>query len=338
MPWILFVAWLFAILGATSTARAESDDSKCDGPDACCPAEIVDHLEHRARVTVGVVFNGFSEITERSGTWDADYYLYEAWTPEPGFTPQTEVVNEVSRVGAQFDSTELRDGRCLRSRRIRSKLRSPFNLRTFPFDDQILTLDLSDDDFPSAQLEYAAVPLVAGVDDDVRESISGWKLVGDPSFSRETRTFKWESGAPAYDYAHFAVRVRRHVTFHLTRYLLPLLIIVAVAFGVFWVHPDDLSSSLSVGVTCMLAAIALQFAEGGTLPEVSYLTLADRVFAICYFAIAASVGESIYVNVLARRGDKDKALRVDRRARRWFPAALVVALLLSVVRAYTQTS
>jgi hypothetical protein len=334
------IAWVAAALALamlSRTARADVGDSTCEGPDDCCPKSVVEQLKTPVQVSIGVVFVGFTEIAERAGTWDADYYLYESWRATPGFTPQTEVVNEVSRGGAEFDSTELRNGRCIRSRRIRSKLRSAYNLRMFPFDDQVLRLTLSDDQFPSTQVAYSSAPLLDGLDDGVRGSISGWKLLGDPSFVRESRRFKWEEGAPAYDYADFTVRVRRHVSFHITRYFLPLFLIVAVAFGVFWVHPDDLNSSLAVGVTCMLAAIALQFAEAGTLPEVSYLTLADRVFAICYFALALSIGESIYVNVLTRKDEKDKALRVDRRARVWFPIGLVVATTVAVVRAYTQT-
>ena len=46
--------------------------------------------------------------------------------------------------------------------------------------------------------------------------------------------------------------------------LLPLLVIVAVAFTVFWIDPEDLSSKASIGVTCLLAAIAFQLAEAGT--------------------------------------------------------------------------
>lgn len=127
--------------------------------------------------------------------------------------------------------------------------------------------------------------------------------------------------------------MQRHVTFHLTRYFLPFILIVVVSLLAFWIDPEDLASQLQIGVTCLLAAIALQFAEGGTLPEVSYLTLADRAYAVCYVAIAAAVIESISVNALVRRGEKDRAIRIDRLCRKLFPAIVVVALAVSTVRA-----
>jgi hypothetical protein len=82
---------------------------------------------------------------------------------------------------------------------------------------------------------------------------------------------------------------------------LPLLVIVAVAFSVFWIHPEDLNTKASIGVTCLLAAIAFQLAEAGMLPEVAYLTLADRVYAICYTMLALSLMLAVNSSAEANR-------------------------------------
>jgi hypothetical protein len=82
----------------------------------------------------------------------------------------------------------------------------------------------------------------------------------------------------------------------------------------------------------LLSAIALQFAEGGTLPEVEYLTLADRFYASSYIALALALLATLYSSALAKRGDEVGARRADRRGRRWFPIGLAVALLLCIAR------
>lgn len=310
-------------------------EEKCSGPEECCPEKQVESLDHVVEVKPGIVLLGISNVSEKSGTWDADYYLYEQWKPTPGFTPRTEVVNEVVRTSTSFDDTDLREGICNRSRRIHSTLRSEFNLRTFPFDQQRLTLLLSDNEFDSKSVAYPDKPYVVGLDDAVRKMVSGWEVNAEPSFIHTRSAFKWEPGAPEYDYATFSVTVQRHVTFHLTRYFLPLILIVVVALLAFWIDPEDLASQMQIGVTCLLAAIALQFAEGGTLPEVSYLTLADRCYAVCYVAIASAVVESVAVNAYVRRGNKEGAVRLDRICRRLFPALVVLALAVSTWRAFT---
>ncbi|MFO0756986.1 MAG: hypothetical protein U0359_10860 [Byssovorax sp.] len=331
----VFLLLLTVIILRPNSAWAGS--RSCEGPESCCPAKVADDLGSHVDVTLGVVLLGLYNVNEKAGTWDADFYLNEVWSPAPNFTPQTEIVNEVSRQAEQFDTTELHQGKCVRFRRIRSTLHSAYNLRTFPFDRQRLTLQFSDADFPAQQLSYTAKPASVELDELARERLSSWKLDGAMTYEQAVRVYKGEVGAPEYDYATFSVPVRRHVSFHVAKFFMPLLIIVIVAFSVFWMPPDDLNSRASVGVTCLLAAIALQFAEAGNLPEVAYLTLADRGYIISYFGLALAMIASIYSNVLARRDQKIRASHFDRRMRIVFPSVFLLALLLGVIRAYTQT-
>ena len=321
-------------------AYADTGLATCDGPSECCPLKVEPSPGTSHLVQVGAAIMGIYEVSERTSSWSADYYLYESWPPAAGFVPQTEIVNEIERKSSsQFDSTELRGGLCLRTRRLHSTLRTDFNLRTFPFDVQTLKLEVSDAQFPSGEVRYEdeSDRTVAGVDDSVLRQLAAWKISPKVQYTRATKAFRWDPGAPDYDYATFAVTVRRHVSYHVSRYFLPLLLIVVVSFGVFWISPDDLSSEMSVTVTCLLAAVALQLAEGSELPDVSYLTIADRTFATSYVAIALSILQSLCTNHLARNGKQTLALAVDRRCRIAFPVGLVVALAVAVLRAHSQS-
>jgi hypothetical protein len=111
---------------------------------------------------------------------------------------------------------------------------------------------------------------------------------------------------------------------------------VIVSFSVFWIDAEDLASEVQVSVTCLLAAIALQFVEENALPDVSYLTLADRAYATSYVAIACSVLHVVFTNHLARTGRKPLASKIDRWSRVAFPVGLVLALALATIRAYAQ--
>jgi hypothetical protein len=335
LPILLLAAALFGALSHFLPRRAWADGRACAGPPACCPATVASELPGLPApvdVAIGVTLVGLYNINEKAGTWDADYYLHETWPPTPDFTPQTEVVNEVSRQSQQFDETELRRGRCVRSRRVHSTLHSLYDLRTFPFDRQQLTLVLSDAAFTDGEARYADRPASTEIDDGARGQLAGWSFAENLSFTHAPRAFKGDDGAPLYDYATFSLPVRRLVSFHLTKFFLPLFVIVAVAFSALWIDPDDLGSRAGIGVTCLLAAIAFQLAEAGSLPAVPYLTLADRVYAICYFALAFTILASVVASRLAREKRKDRALLLDRRARRLFPAALLVALTVGVLR------
>ena len=47
---------------------------------------------------------------------------------------------------------------------------------------------------------------------------------------------------------------------------------------------------------------------------------------------------TIYTNNASRRGDKDRAVRIDRRCRKIFPAVVLLALIASIVRAFTESA
>jgi hypothetical protein len=118
------------IVLCTVLAATRAHANTCDGPSECCTAKLA-HGADRHEVSLGVVLMGLSNLNERSGTWDADFYLYEEWPPAAGFTPQTELANEVARQSVQFDTTLLSDGKCQRSRRIRATLRTAYTCGGF---------------------------------------------------------------------------------------------------------------------------------------------------------------------------------------------------------------
>jgi hypothetical protein len=317
---------------AATRARAAT---ACDGPEACCGPIVEQKVGTPSKVSVGVAIQGVHNLDEKTGGWDVDYYLYERWRPAPGFTPQTEIVNEISRQDSpHFELVELQNGYCQRSRRLHSTLRVDYDLRRFPFDHQTLVLVLSDAEFDATHLVYAARPNVADIDGHARAQVSGWKISEEIGYSRETRRFTGEEGSPPYDYATFSVPVERRFAFHITKYFLPLFVIVLVGFCVFWIDPQDLNTQVSIGVTCLLAAIAFQFAESSSLPEVAYLTLADRVYVACYLTIALTLVESIYTHSLVRKGHHHRALRVEKMFRKFFPLALLAAMGVSAVLSF----
>ena len=325
---------LFGTLSFTPHLAHAED--RCSGPAACCPSTLAEPISSKAAVSIGVVLAGLYNVAEKSGTWDADYYLYERWTPTPGFTPQTEVVNEVTRRSEQFDETELRNGFCMRTRRIYSTLHNRYDLRRFPFDRQQLVIQFSDADYDARQVTYAKTPYLAGLTQSTRESLSSWKIESDVSYAWDERAFAWEEDAPIYDYATFTLRIRRHVTYHMTKFFLPLFIIVALAFLVFWIDPEDLASQVQIGVTCVLSAIAFQFVQTGSLPEVAYTTLTDRVYVVCYLAIAFALGQAVHANGLVRRGKKASALASHRICRWAYPATTAAVLAVVAMWSFHQ--
>lgn len=304
----------------------------CIGPAQCCPVGVTDgDLPAQATVNVGVTLNSIRAINEHEGSWTADFYLRESWRPTPGFVPQTEIVNEIEKKSSSDGDTWMHADQCIRSRRLTSVLHSRLDLRRFPFDTQVLDIQLSDSNFVSKSLHYSAQPMQARID-NANFELASWQAA-DTSlrYSSFSRLFHAAEGAQNFDYATFSLPVKRHVGFYLTRFFLPLLVIVAVAFSVFWIDPEDLGSQSGIGVTCLLAAIAFQLAVSDRLPQVDYLTMADRTFVACYIAIALAILESVATSSLHRTGQRTRAMQVDRVCRWLFPLGTIGLIGLATI-------
>ncbi len=320
------VAFAFALVVMAVSFRA-SAASDCS-PEECCVTD-------RTKVTVklpqhirtGLRVTHLREVSERGGSWTGEISLVTRW-PAGGLRPDLVVRNASGDLTASVDETTHAGEFCFRERRIGATFSNWFRLRRFPFDSQLLRIlleerALTDED---AIWEPDLWPNVIAI--DAYRELSGWRVEGYPSLEVKRSSFSAVPGQKGPRLLIISTPIERVSQFYLTRYFLPLFLIVALAYGLFWIKPDDLGSAASVGITCMLAIITFQITQADTLPRVPYLTLADRVYTACYLATAAALGIVLWESYVTTGGNLDAAIKLDKRMRRWFPVAF--ALLVSV--------
>ena len=100
--------------------------------------------------------------------------------------------------------------------------------------------------------------------------------------------------------------------------LLPLVVIVALSWVVFWMDREALGRRAGISVTGILTVIAYQFIVAESLPRVAYLTAMDRMTLLSLLMIAATMCESILVDRIGQR-DEGARSRIDAVCRWAFP-------------------
>jgi hypothetical protein len=250
--------------------------------------------------------------------------LDEVWAP------QFQILNQraVSRtLPEQLAVTP--DGDVSYRQRYWGTFSEPMDLRDFPYDRQ--------------EFHLLMIPLLPNIrPGDV-------DMVLDPelpcAMSPETslpdwNITSWDAGPISYnpggarktdDAFQFTFEAERHSSYYLFKVILPLLLIVAMSWIVFWVDPTNLGPQLSVAVTSMLTLIAYRFAVGNELPKVGYLTRMDLFFLGSTLTVFATLVEAVLTGVLASRDKADLARRIDGVARVVFPTIAVVIVYLTLV-------
>ena len=155
-------------------------------------------------------------------------------------------------------------------------------------------------------------------------SIPDWEITNFRSESRAYQPIPGERQLPGFLISFDARRRSGH---YLIKVIVPLVLIVAMSWVVFWIDPQQAASQISVAVTAMLTLIAYRFAVGSDLPNIPYLTRMDLFLLGSTVLVFAGLVEVVITSSLASRDRLERARRVDRWARVIFPSAFVLLSL-----------
>ena len=203
-----------------------------------------------------------------------------------------------------------------------SSVGARFDLHQFPIDRHALEIR-----FGSFVYDSRSVVLVirdGGVTISKDLELPEWRITG---FAARVEESEAPRGRAALSRAIVTVDVEREWGFYLFKLWLPLSLIVALSWSVFWMFDESLVNRIRVAATAFLTVVAYQFAVAGNLPKVAYLTLMDRLMIMSFILIALSALVSMMVSI-ERGKDAERALSWDRRARWLFPLAYVVGVLV----------
>ncbi|MBC8008858.1 MAG: hypothetical protein H7067_02020 [Burkholderiales bacterium] len=303
-----------------------------------------------SKVELGVYILDITDIDEPGGMFTLHVLLSVHWEdPAQAHEGKSakvfredialEEVNTIWRPMVEFNRTtapaELHhsllriypSGRVEFERQLTVQIATQLNLRKLPFDTQQLKLELE-----SFQYLADAVELVLpGENLRIAKQISlpQWqpgKLTGHvaPQYREEYDE--------TYSRATVTLEVKRHTQFYIWQMIVPLCIVLGMAFAVFFLPPKDLSDRMSVIIASLLTVVALSYSLHSGLPKISYLTVIDWFFVLAYVFLGLAMAGMVWISNLYDK-DEAKAIRCDKWLRWAYPGAYVLASAIVVVLA-----
>ncbi|MEI8256248.1 MAG: ABC transporter substrate-binding protein, partial [Deltaproteobacteria bacterium] len=276
---------------------------------------VTAHADPAQRVYVGVYLHDVTKFDQKDGVFDVDIELWVKWFGE--FDASRVTIANAATVERTLIAEES-DGAWHSTRwRVRGTLRGEFPLHRFPFDAQTLTVTL---ELPDRYGDL--VPDLAGSGMREHFGITGWNY--DPWFRPNVSRMTYRSdlgsieseGRPTTVHrVSFEVVLRRPMVTVGLKFFLPLLVILLVALIALFLPADRVDARSGIGVTALLSTFAFQFAIADTMPDVTYLTVADVMFMVSYGLVAALLALSIVSFFLDSKGRPGAARRLDRIAR-----------------------
>ncbi len=212
------------------------------------------------------------------------------------------------------------DGKVTYRQRLLGQFSQKLDLGDFPLDHQTLSIrmvalgNLHDE---IVFVEHPQIP--SGVVPDV--AISDWEILDS-----RTKTEAYQPMPGMQPRAGYVLEfdAERNIGYYRSKIILPLVLIVAMSWLVFWIDPELAGPQISIAVTSMLTLIAYRFMVGGMLPKISYLTKMDLFTSVSTVLVFLTLVETTFTVMLAKRGRLERAQTVDRISRWVFPLAFVL--------------
>jgi len=214
------------------------------------------------------------------------------------------------------------DGDVLYFERFTTTLQAPdFNFRRYPFDRQQFFIHV-DSVYPKDF--YVFTDLEGFSEVGARLGQEEWKvqrfdtLVSSVTASTRGATSRFS----------FRVEAQRHRTYYIFRILLPICIILVVAWVTFFVRDYGRRIDLSNGV--LLLFVAFNFTISNDLPRLGYLTFLDTIIFSAFIVTSLVVIINVYLQRIESADRRESAHRLDRYVRWGYPATWLVLVLFLV--------
>lgn len=301
-------------------------------------------------VSVSLHVLNLSKIDDSAQHFNIDGYLFKRWndprlafvskgpedlvrTYRPGeiWIPRLEFVNATApRERHAISISVAPSGDVTYVERFSAELSARFELERYPFDTQ--------------ELEIFVHPFVADANQIVF-TLSHAEVWTASEFSTYSSLAQWDLRVlpPALQVhkeasytvrgVRFGIRVTRRSAYYIWKVFVPLVLMVCVSWGVFWIEPRDLNSQIQISVTTILTVIAFAFAISSSMPRVPYLTYIDAFFLECYVFVFLAFTEIMIVHVTHRSDQRrDVGLKVRNWSRIVVPSAFVISNVIIALR------
>lgn len=219
-------------------------------------------------------------------------------------------------------ATVDRDGNVTLRQRVSGPLAVELDLREFPFDEQRLPIEIVSYEHSPDELVFSTDSMMLVNPQEL--SSGGWTFRPiEPEFS----VYRLRQNGTGSSMLTFAVIAEREAGYYLINLVLPMTLILFLAWMVHWLPPELIPARMGMASATVFSLIALGVSFRLTLPEIDYLTAADRFVLYSTLLVLVSLAATVMSVRLVNAERPDSAVRLTRYARIAFPvlyAAIIV--------------
>jgi len=299
------------------------------------------------KVKVGIYILDIRSVDDLRQAFTADFFLMMSWkdprlaldpSTEPGpprlfkmeeiWNPFMGILNELNLDRFYEDILRVDDqGTVEYYQRLQGELTTPLHLKDFPLDSQVLKIKIISMHYAPEEVEFIMDENRTGHRGTY--SIPGWDYFDQIA---EVTTEHIEIQDRDVVRIDFTTEVKRHIGYYIIKAILPLVLVIFMAWAVFFIPPTSLGPQIGVPTSSIFALFMFMHRIGSLLPRISYLTRMDRFILGSIALVFLTLGESILTSILALHDKQELAKKIDRWARIIYLGLFLIVLIITFIR------
>ncbi|MDJ0938989.1 MAG: hypothetical protein QNJ00_04435 [Woeseiaceae bacterium] len=243
------------------------------------------------------------------------------------WNPRLTIVNDrgLSATLQQLADVDA-SGNVVVRQRIAGQLAVDLDLHKFPFDKQVLALEIVSSRYSAEDIVFTADSYM--IDRTDQFSAKGWRYQALAPVHGSYALVETMADSPLL---RFSVRAERDPSFYVLTLALPMLLILSMSWMAHWLPTDVAQQRLSMSTATVFSLITLGLGFRLTLPKVSYLTRADLFIIYSSILILLSLSAIVASARWVRLDRAEDADRLSGFVLRAFPVALLIVGALALI-------
>jgi len=217
------------------------------------------------------------------------------------------------------------DGTVTYLQRYTGPLSQPLKLSQFPFDQHSFTIHFVTPSSTPQEVQFIPAPAVrdpkiigGAIYNEL--SLPDWKVT---EYIAETRPYAPTKDIEVAGFV-FEFTAKRYAIYYVWQVIIPLIMIVMMSWGAFYIDPTNAGAGIGVATSSMLTLIAYRFMLGNLIPRLPYMTRLDYFLLGSTILVFLTLVEVIITTNLALKQVEKIALKIDHWCRFVFPAAFIM--------------
>lgn len=237
------------------------------------------HFGGPATAQVGLVLSNVREFDIQKGSFQADFYVSLS-----SDKPMPEGLKLIFPNGSEDSSSQLADKPHFKLWRYVGTFHTPIDLRKFPFDTQVLQIEIEAEGLGVDTIVFDADQAHTSFDADF--DVSGWSVA---SLGATTRKHYYPTRFAHDDLYYsrygFTIGLERFGTSAIFSVYVPALVIVLISLVGLWVPPEEMEVRSNAGAPMLVGAVLFHFSLMQALPATGYMTRADKLMVSVYVSL-----------------------------------------------------